>query len=370
MDAIELRHILHQNPEISFHEFETQKILLDALRSLGDKKLKIYKIAGTGVIAILENKKGEPFILYRADMDALPIKEETGWEFASKNSNMHACGHDVHMAIAFDLIKKVLENNINENFIFVFQPGEETGAGASYILDEIEEIPIKYAFALHVTDEYDFKTVATTSGTLFAAATEIDVTFYGKSAHVAFYEQGIDSLKMATQFLNNFYNESFENVLVGFGKIEGGNARNIVSQETVIMGSIRAPSLEITETVIEKLSKIARNVSIEYRGDYSITKGSVYPQVNVDSKLYEIFKCYVENKDSVSFLDCGMKYTGEDFGYFSSRYPSLMFWAGTSKYEKIGLHNPKFLPDDEVIGFYSELVFGFLKELIENERNI
>lgn len=370
MDSIELRHLLHQNPETSFREFETQKLLINALKSLNDDKLKIYKIAGTGVIAIYEIKKGKPFIMYRADMDALPIKEETNWEFASKNNNMHACGHDVHMAIAYDLIKKVSKANLQENFVFVFQPGEETGAGASYILDELEELPIKYAFALHVTDEYDFKTVATTSGTLFASATELDITFIGEPAHIAFYDQGVDSIKMAAQFLNEFYKKSFENVLVGFGKIEGGVARNIVSKETTIMGSIRTPSLEITEQIIETLSNIARRVSEENNGNYFISKGSVYPQVVVNEELYKKFKSFVDRHSNVSFINCGMKYTGEDFGYFSNRYPSLMFWAGTSKGNKFGLHNPKFLPDDEVIEFYSSLMFDFLKELIESEGNI
>jgi N-acetyldiaminopimelate deacetylase len=370
VDSLELRHLLHQNPEISFREYETQKLLINALKSINDDRLKIYKIAGTGVIAIYEIRKNEPFILYRADIDALPIKEETNWIYASKNNNMHACGHDVHMSIAYDLIKKVLSGNLDENFVFVFQPGEETGAGASYVLDELEELPIKYAFALHVTDGYDFKTVATTPGTLFASATELDITFVGKPAHIAFYNEGIDSIKMSVQFLNEFYKEKFDNALIGFGKIEGGDARNIVSKETSILGSIRTPSLDITENIIERLSKIARKVSEENKGSYFFNKGSVYPQVIVNEDLFKKFKTFVEKKVDVIFINCGMKFTGEDFGYFSSRYPSLMFWAGTSKGEKFGLHNPKFLPDDDVIEFYSSLMYEFLKELIESERNI
>ncbi|SHH45317.1 M20 metallopeptidase family protein [Thermosipho atlanticus] len=370
MNAIELRHILHQNPEISFHEFETQKILIEALKSLNDERLKVYKIAGTGVLAIYEVMKNNPFILYRADMDALPIKEETDWKYAAKNGNMHACGHDVHMSIAYDLIQKILSSNLNENFIFIFQPGEETGAGASYVLEEIEELPIKYAFALHVTDEYDFKTVATTPGILFAAATEIDLTFTGKSAHIAFYEQGIDSIKITMQFLNEFYKRKFKDTLVGFGKIEGGNARNIVSKETTIFGSIRTPSLEHTEEIIDEISKIAHEISNKHLGGYLLTKGSIYPQVEVNEKLYNSFKDFVSRNEEMRFINCGMKYTGEDFGYFSLRYPSLMFWAGTLKGERVGLHNSKFLPDDDVIEFYSSFVYSFLKELIESEREV
>ncbi|ABR30905.1 amidohydrolase [Thermosipho melanesiensis] len=362
MEAIELRHILHQNPEISFREFETQKILLNALKSLNNNNLKIYKIAGTGVIAIYEPKKGKPFIIYRADIDGLPIEEKTDWKYASKNSNMHACGHDIHMSIAYDLIKKITENNIDQNFAFVFQPGEETGAGARYVLDEIEELPVKYAIALHVTDEYDFKTISTTKGTLFAAATEIDVTFYGKASHVAFYENGIDSIKMASNFLNEFYSLKFEDSLVAFGKIAGGNARNIVSQETTIMGSIRTNSSEKTKSIISILENLAEKTAKENKGSFSISKGSEYPPVIVNDELFFKFKDFLKSTDA-NFVECNMKFTGEDFGYFSQEYPSLMFWIGTRIDEKYGLHNPKFLPKDDVIPYYSNIIFNFLKEL-------
>jgi len=362
MDSIELRHILHQNPEISFREFETQKILLSALKDLKDERLKIYKIAGTGVIALYEPKKGEPFILYRSDIDGLPIEEETKWEFASKNSNMHACGHDVHMSIAYELIKKILSSNIEKNFVFIFQPGEETGAGARYVLDEIEELDIKLALALHITDEYDFKTVATTKGVLFASATEIDLTFSGKASHVAFYKSGIDSIYLASKFLTEFYNLTFDKAIARFGKIEGGNARNIVSPQTTLMGSIRSESLKITEDIINKIQEVAKSVVQKDGGEFSISKGSIYPPVIVNDKLYELFREFAQ-KNNIQFIDCGMKYTGEDFGYFSQEYPSLMFWAGVSKGEKYGLHNPKFLPNDEVIPYYADVVFNFLKEL-------
>ncbi|MBT1248102.1 MULTISPECIES: M20 family metallopeptidase [unclassified Thermosipho (in: thermotogales)] len=363
MDAIELRHLLHQNPEVSFREFETQKILLDALKSLNDNRLKIYKIAGTGVIALYEVEKDKPFIIYRADIDGLPIYEKTNWEFSSKNSNMHACGHDIHMAIAFDLIKKILKYNIKQNFAFIFQPGEETGAGARYVLDEIEQLPIKYAVALHVTDEYDFKTIATTNGILFAAATEIDIVFQGKPSHIAFYDKGIDSIKMATFFLSKFYSTKFENSLVSFGKIVGGNARNIVSPETTLMGSIRSISVQNTEKIINTLAQLAQEVTKKTNGSFYIEKGSQYPPVVVNKELYEKFKDFLAEKE-INFVDCGMKFTGEDFGYFSQEFPSLMFWVGTRTDEKHGLHHPQFLPKDDVIPYYSNVIFEFFKELV------
>ncbi|QTA38595.1 amidohydrolase [Thermosipho ferrireducens] len=367
MDSIELRHLLHQTPEIAFHEYETQRILINALKEMQCEKLTVYKIAETGVMAIYKNKPTGPFILYRADMDGLPIVEKTNWKFASKNGNMHACGHDVHMAVEYELIKKIINSNIDENFVFVFQPAEETGGGAKYVLEELDELPVKYAVALHVTDEYEFGTIASRAGTLFASATEIDITFVGKPAHIAFYSEGIDSLRMASEFLSVHYNKNFqEDVLVGFGKISGGDVRNIVARETVIMGSIRSPSLNITEEVISEISKIASQISKKYSGDFSISRGSVYPQVVVDESLLNKLKS-VCKRNNFHFVECNMKFTGEDFGYFSLKYPSLLFWAGVSKGERKGLHNPEFLPEDDVIKPLAELMYNFLKELMENE---
>lgn len=363
MDSIELRHLLHQTPELSLREFETQKILLSALREINDPNLKIYKIAGTGIIALYTPNHDEEYIIYRADMDGLPISEETNWEFSSQNSNMHACGHDVHMAIAYELIKKIVTSKLEKNFAFIFQPGEETGAGAKYILDEIENLPIKAAFALHVTDEYEFKTIATNNGTLFASSTEFDLTFIGKSSHIAFYENGIDSIKIANEFLNEFYKLNFENSLVKFGKIEGGNARNVVAAETTLQGTIRTEKLETADKIIKQVENLAKNITTKYSADFSLTIGSSYPAVIINNELYEKFKNFA-SKYNINLINCDMKFTGEDFGYFSQSFPSLMFWAGTLTADKqYGLHSPKFLPDDKVIPYYADIVFNFLKEL-------
>ncbi|MFN3328926.1 MAG: M20/M25/M40 family metallo-hydrolase, partial [Fervidobacterium pennivorans] len=124
ISPVELRHKLHMSPEIAFNEYKTQQILIDVLEKLG---VKYEKVAKTGLVVVIEREPTKPSVLYRADMDALPIKEETGWEFASKNDGfMHACGHDIHMSVMYGVIKKVLEENIEGNYVFVFQPAEET----------------------------------------------------------------------------------------------------------------------------------------------------------------------------------------------------------------------------------------------------
>ena len=355
MNPIKLRHILHMNPELSFQEFETQKILMNALESMG---IKGETIARTGILVLYDvGQKEKGFHLLRADMDALPLKEETGWEYSSKNNYMHACGHDVHMAILFGLIERIFKETPKVNLAFIFQPGEETGGGARLVLEELKDKKIKIinAISLHVTDEYKFGTIASKPGTLFASAYEIDVIFKGDPIHIAFYDEDKDPIMKAFNFLYNVKKLKNENIiLVGFGKIEGGKARNILADEVILYGTVRTPSVEISEEILQKMKELVK--------DGVIMPRSKYPHVSVDVHLFELLK-RVSRKLGYTFIQCQMKFTGEDFGFFSQEYPSLMFWLGTRVKDFHGLHNPKFLPPDEIIPVGINLMYGLIKEL-------
>jgi len=341
------------NPELSFQEFETQKLLMKALKKIG---IKGEAIAGTGILILYKGRKEEGFHLLRADMDALPLREETGWEYSSKNDNMHACGHDVHMAILYGVIERVFKEKPKINVAFVFQPAEETGGGAKLVLEELENKGIKIidAIALHVTDEYKFSTVASKPGTLFASAYEVDVVFKGNPIHIAFYDEDNDPLMKVVRFLDDVRKLRSEEILVGFGKIEGGDVRNVLASEVILYGTVRTPSVKTSEEILEKLKEIAKDGAV-------IPKGK-YPHVFVDARLFEILRKVVR-KLGYEFIQCRMKFTGEDFGFFSQRYPSLMFWLGTRIKDFHGLHNSKFLPPDEIIPVGVNIMYGLIREL-------
>lgn len=362
MNAIELRHELHMYPELSYQEYRTQKILKEWITKLGYEK--IHEVS-TGLIIEQHDFEDDGYILFRADMDALQIKEETGWEFASKNSNMHACGHDFHMATLFDLMKKIVDRKIKGNFLFVFQPAEETGGGALKMIDFLqkENYKIKAAIALHVTDEYPQGVIASKPGRLFSSSCEIDVLFKGKAVHAAFNHLGKDSIKAAVIFLKEIYdlNLKKEN-LVWFGKINGGNARNIVADRVLLEGTIRSPELKEAEEIIGKMREISKKVEKLTGVEIEIKKGSIYRQVEVDENLLKVLMD-VAKELNLPFVECEAKLTGEDFGYFSEKYPSLMFWFGTKKEKAYGLHNPRFLPPDELINTVSEVLYKVLVNL-------
>jgi len=364
----DLRHILHENPEISFSEYETTKILEKSIKDLAKEtktEIKILKPLSTGLVVDYKINSGEYFI-FRADIDALPIKEKTECAFISRNENMHACGHDIHMSVLYGFMKYAFENRINKNILFVFQPGEESGGGAKEIIDSgiFNAYNIKNAFALHVTDEYKKGQIATTNGVLFASAMEIDVEFFGKPAHIAFPYDGInafDSLRFFLDSADKIPKDISNPVILGVGIINAGNVRNIIPSYSSIKGSIRAVTMKHVSEYKEKLEKILYSLKAFNSSESKITVGSFYHEVFNDKYLSEKFMKVLSEEFNV--IDCGTKMTGEDFGFFGELCPSFMSWLGTAESEeRFGLHSDKFLPGDDVI----ETGIRYFTEIIKN----
>lgn len=351
ISPIELRHRLHSKPELMFEEFRTTEAILEALSAF--EGIKIYRPIETGLVVEYSQGGDDEYLLFRADIDALPVKEETGWQYASENDCMHACGHDVHASVLFGLIRHVVEAAPKKNILFLFQPGEEGGGGAGRVIASgiFNDFRIKHAFALHVTDEYTLGTVASTKGVLFASAHEVDIEIYGRSAHVAFPSDGIHSFNVFRSFLNeveNLLEQQSAKIVFGYGKVTSGTARNIIPAMTRAECTIRSLSKDKTEVFVEGLKKILDDLKSETGIEYDFHSGPFYNEVIVDDELYD--KCTSLLKSAgYDFIDCGYKMTGEDFGFFSRRYPSFMFWLGVGQGEKHGLHNSKFLPPDEAI---------------------
>jgi len=366
---IQLRHNLHKTPELAFQEFKTTGLIISSIKSLpGSDNLKIYTPFPTGVL--FEYKVNDaPFILFRADIDALPIQEENEVEFKSTNDFMHACGHDIHTSILYSVLEEVLKKKPNQNILFLFQPAEEAGGGAMefYKTGVFNQFHIKNAFALHVTDEYPLGTIASTPGVLFASALEVDIEFIGESAHVAFPNEGKNAFNALRNFLDasdKLLSELNEPFLFGIGKINSGFVRNITPGTAKLEGSIRGLSEQKVNDFTQKLKSELEQIKDKTGVDCKIIKGAHYPEVIVNDELYNKYSKLLANK--FIFIDCGHKMTGEDFGFFSQKWPSFMFWLGTSKGERYGLHNPKFLPPDEVIEIGKSVFTEILNLIGEN----
>ena len=352
LKPIELRHTLHKFPEIAFKEFQTTNLLIDNIQNLtGANNIRIHKPYSTGFL-VEYTVNDSDYLLFRADIDALPIKEENDIEYKSTNDLMHACGHDVHTSILYSFLSDVLQNKLQKNIVFLFQPAEEAGGGAMefYNTGIFDQFNIKNAFALHVTDEYPVGTVASTSGVLFASALEIDIEFIGESAHVAFPSEGKNAFNALRKFLDmndKLADQTKDKILFGIGKYSSGEVRNIAPGYAKLEGSIRGLSSNKVLDFVNQLKTLLNNLKSETEVSYKISKGAHYPEVIVDENLFNRISSSMA--EEMNFIDCGYKMTGEDFGFFSQKWPSFMLWLGTSKGERYGLHNSRFLPPDEVI---------------------
>ncbi len=349
----QLRHKLHQNPELSFQEFETTKLLIDSIKELdNESKLKIHTPYKTGLVVEYSSVPNDEFLLFRADIDALPIKEANDIEFKSCNNFMHACGHDVHTSILYNFISVVLKKKPQKNILFLFQPAEESGGGAIefYSTGIFEKFKIKYAFALHVNDEYPVGTIASSKGVLFSSTLEVDMDFNGVSSHVAFPANGknaFDALRLFLDGIEKIPKDITEPLVFGVGKITAGEVRNINPGHARLEGTARGLSMKKVEHYYQRLATIASGIEKATAVEIILKKGAVYPEVVVSDFLFN--RIFQSLSEEFNFIDCGYKMTGEDFGFFSLKYPSFMFWLGTSTGEKYGLHNPKFLPGDDII---------------------
>jgi N-acetyldiaminopimelate deacetylase len=363
LTPIQLRHKLHQYPELAFEEFGTTNTILQSIKNLdGAENIKFHSPMDTGLLVDYKVNDDE-YLLFRADIDALPIVEENDIEFKSTNDFMHACGHDIHTSILYSFLIDVLQKEPDHNILFLFQPAEEAGGGAMefYNTDVFKQFKIKNAFALHVTDEYPLGTIASTPGVLFASALEIDIEFIGESAHVAFRNEGKNAFNALRNFLDAadiLQSEFKESILLGLGKFNAGSVRNITPGNAKIEGSIRGLSAERIEEFYGRMEMLLTEVKNQTEVKYEITRGALYPEVTNNRELYNKLKTVLSEANN--FIDCGMKFTGEDFGFFSMKWPSFMFWLGTSKGERYGLHNPRFLPPDEVIEIGKNIFFKIL----------
>ncbi len=332
-------------------EHNTTRAIAENIADLS-ARIKIHTPLETGLIVEYRVNSG-PYLLFRADIDALPLEEKTGCPFASRNSFMHACGHDVHAAALYGFLRHVVETRVNRNILFLFQPGEESGGGAKKIMDTdiFKSFNISSAFSMHVTDEYPSGSIASNPGVLFASAREVDIEFFGRSSHIAFPERGINAfngLRMFIDMIDTIPKNEAVPFIFGIGKISAGGVRNIVPAHAMLEGSIRTLSSKISDDFYETLSHLLDSIKARTGIDYSIKTGSFYPEVKVADSLYSQIKKAASDK--FDFIVSGYKMTGEDFGFISREYPSFMFWLGTGDGKtSAGLHNPMFLPGDESV---------------------
>ncbi|NNU91081.1 N-acetyldiaminopimelate deacetylase [Anoxybacillus sp. CHMUD] len=363
---INIRRDLHQIPELGFQEFKTQQYILDYLATLPSERLQI-KTWRTGILVRVHGTAPTKTIGYRADMDGLPIDEQTDVPFRSMHEGrMHACGHDMHMAIALGVLTHVVHHPIRDDMLFIFQPAEEGPGGALPMLesDEMKQWMPDMILALHIAPEYPVGTIATKEGLLFANTSELFIDLIGKGGHAAFPHETKDmvvaasSLIMQLQTIVSRNVNPLDSAVITVGKLTSGTVQNVIAERARLEGTIRTLSPEAMEKVKGRIEAIVRGIEVAYDCQAHIDYGSMYYQVYNDETLTNEFMQFVEKETNVHLVRCQEAMTGEDFGYMLARIPGFMFWLGVQS--PFGLHHAKLNPNEEAIDVAIQLLTRYV----------
>ena len=344
MSAFEYYKELHQIPELSEKEYETSKYIYNTLSKFGYTPTLLKD---SGVYADLVSDNTLPWILLRADIDALPIKEECNIPYASKNDGvMHACGHDSHTAMLLEAAKELFGKRLDHNIRFVFQPAEETTTGAVKILKDVIPKNLIACFAMHVWPGVEFGQAITKRGALMASSDFLKLKFYGKSSHCSSQEKGNNALLSAVDMVSAFpdINKSAadDKAMLFCGSIHSGSLHNIVPDYSEIYGTIRTYSAEHRENVKNLIKKTADDIAAKYGTTPDVAYDGGCPPVYNDEKIVDILNQDFDiNNNAVPTL------AGEDFALFGQYAPSCMMWLGLGDLPP--LHNPQFYVPQEIL---------------------
>lgn len=359
---VALRRDLHEHPELSWREERTAEKLYAALATLKPAELcRVAGKGGTGVIARIRGRDpGRPVVAVRGDIDALPIQEDTGLPFASRNPGvMHACGHDVHATWAVGAAHLLAEDPPEGDVIVVLQPAEETGEGALEILRSKALDGVVAIFGAHVDRRFELGQVVAEAGPLAAAADTFEIELRGAGAHGARPHESADpivgaaALVGALQTIVSRRLNPASPAVVTVGAIHGGSAPNIIPGSVTLSGTLRAVDPETRRLLHEELRQIAEGVAAVHRLESSVTLGlGPPPIVNpplVASWAREAAVSLLGEERVVPLGSLNMG--GEDFAHYMEQIPGCFMRVGARERggEPIPAHSPRFYPAEESI---------------------
>jgi amidohydrolase len=340
-DAIQLRRRIHRHPELGLTLPRTQAAVLEALDGLGLESRTGHRT--TSVVARLAGGRPGPTILLRADMDALPLREDTGLPFASEVSGaMHACGHDAHVAMLVGAARMLARRraDLAGSVLFMFQPGEEGYHGARVMLEEglLDGAAAPTgAFALHVTHREAAGVITTRPGPMLASGDTIQITVRGKGGHASAPHDCLDPIPVACEIVQAFQTlvtrrvNVFDPAVITIGKIEAGTTRNVIPETAHLLGTVRTVSEATRERVLEGVRRVADGIATAHGAEASVELTRGYPVTSNDAS----FAAFV--------LDTAREVLGaervtpmshpvmgsEDFSYVLQRVPGAMANLGT-----------------------------------------
>lgn len=354
------RRVIHRNAELSFEEHRTSAFIRGILDEHG---ISYKQVAGTGVLARIDGRTADPEhpVVLRADMDALPIREETGLPFACTTGAMHACGHDLHSSALLGAL--VLLNERRESFegtvLGLFQPGEELWpGGASIVLKEgvFEGMEPRAFVGGHVSPELKAGQVGVRAGTFMASTDEIHIVVHGKGGHGGLPHLLKDpvlataAMIVAMQQVVSRNNYAFTPSVLSFGRVIADGATNIIPEKVVVEGTFRTMDEEWRTAAHDRIREVAKHTAAAYGCTAEVDLLVGYPCVLNDEGLTAMARDVIgDTFGPEALVEIPRRMTAEDFGSYSVRYPSVFFRWGVDS--QVPLHNAGFVADEGAIPY-------------------
>ena len=375
---VDLRRDLHANPELAYGEVRTSRRIQEVLTELGIAH-KTGFAGGTGIVATLGSEQG-PCVALRADMDALPIQEQSGSDFSSlKPGVMHACGHDTHMAMLLGAarILKQDESSLPGQVKLVFQPAEEGGAGAKKMCDEgvLEDPKVQRMFGMHVWPQLPTGVVGLREGAFLASATFFDILVHGTGGHAAMPNLVVDPVVAGAQIVNSLQSivsrerDPFGSDVVSISAFNAGDAYNVIPATAHLKGTVRSLSLEDQAANIQRIEEISKAIGQAHRCRVEVNfPGTTYPTTVNDDKALAVARAAAR----IVVGEAGLVVNsptmgGEDFSFYAQKVPSAFAALGVGNEAKgstHSLHHPEFRVDEDALPIGAAMHAAFAMEAL------
>ncbi|MED4810792.1 M20 peptidase aminoacylase family protein [Bacillus atrophaeus] len=369
---INMRRDLHEHPELSFEEFETTKKIR---RWLEEENIEILDVPQleTGVIAEIKGHADGPVIAVRADIDALPIHEQTNLPFASKtDGTMHACGHDFHTAsiIGTAILLNKRKDELKGTVRFIFQPAEEIAAGARKVIEAGVLDGVSAIFGMHNKPDLPVGTIGLKEGPLMASVDRFELVIKGKGGHAGIPNNSIDPIAAAGQIVSGLQSvvsrniSSLQNAVVSITRIQGGSSWNVIPDQAEMEGTVRTFQKEAREAVPEHMKRTAEGIAAGYGAQAEFRWFPYLPSVMNDDQFLNAAS-EAAARLGYQTVPAEQSPGGEDFALYQEKVPGFFVWMGTNGTEE--WHHPAFTLDEEALRvaarYFAELAVTVLESI-------